>query len=69
MQVMPPSLSQFESKWSGTQSDPWQRHFFTFFGSQSFFLLFETKPHSLHRQSPGLALRIGLPFWQLMVVV
>lgn len=42
------------------------RHFFTFFGSQSFFFLAETKPHSLHRQSPGLALRIGFPFWQLI---
>jgi len=39
---------------------------FTFFGSQSFFFDFDTKPHSLQRQSPGFALRIGFPFWQLM---
>jgi len=37
-------------------------YFFTFFGSQSFFFLDDTKPHSLHRQSPGFALRIGFPF-------
>jgi hypothetical protein len=40
-------------------------YFFTFLGSQSFFFFDVTKPHSLHRQSPGLALRIGFPFWQL----
>jgi hypothetical protein len=38
---------------------------FTFFGSQSFFFFDATTPHSLQRQSPGLALRIGFPFWQL----
>jgi hypothetical protein len=38
----------------------------TFFGSQSFFFVDDTKPHSLHRQSPGFALRIGFPFWQLI---
>jgi hypothetical protein len=39
-------------------------YFFTFFGSQSFFFFAETKPHSLQRNSPGFALRIGLSFWQ-----
>jgi hypothetical protein len=37
-------------------------YFFTFLGSQSFFFLEVTNPHSLQRQSPGLALRIGFPF-------
>jgi hypothetical protein len=37
-------------------------YFFTFFGSQSFFFFDATTPHSLQRQSPGLALRIGFPF-------
>jgi hypothetical protein len=37
-------------------------YFLTFFGSQIFFFSDVTKPHSLQRQSPGLALRIGFPF-------
>jgi hypothetical protein len=37
-------------------------YFFTFFGSQIFFFFEVTKPHSLQRQSPGLAGRIGFPF-------
>jgi hypothetical protein len=40
--------------------------YFTFFGRQSFFFLDETTPQSLQRKSPGLALRIGFPFWQLI---
>jgi hypothetical protein len=45
-----------------------RRYFFTFLGSQSFVFFADTKPHSLQRKSPGLALRIGFPFWQLMAV-
>lgn len=40
----------------------WRDYFFTFFGSQIFFFFEVTKPHSLQRQSPGLAGRIGFPF-------
>ncbi len=41
--------------------------YFTFFGRQSFFFLDDTTPQSLQRKSPGLALRIGLPFWHDIV--
>lgn len=54
-----------EVKANGRIARPEISYFFTFFGSQSFFLVAETKPHSLQRKSPGLALRIGFPFWQL----
>jgi hypothetical protein len=40
--------------------------YFTFFGRQSFFFFDDTYPQSLQRKSPGLALRIGFPFWQDM---
>jgi len=43
-------------------------HFFTRFGSQSFFFFADTTPHSLQRKSPGFDLRIGFPFWQLTAV-
>jgi hypothetical protein len=39
-----------------------------FFGLQSFFFRLATNPQSLQRKSPGLALRIGFPFWHDIVV-
>ncbi len=42
-------------------------YFLTFFGSHNFFFVDDTKPHSLQRKSPGLAWRMGFPFWQLTV--
>ena len=40
----------------------------TFLGLQSFFFRLVTNPQSLQRKSPGLALRIGFPFWHDIAV-
>ena len=40
----------------------------TFLGLQSFFFRLATNPQSLQRKSPGLALRIGFPFWHDIAV-
>jgi hypothetical protein len=52
--------------WAGRRKFPIR--YFTFFGLQTFDFFAVTNPQSLQRKSPGLALRIGLPFWHDMAV-